>query len=176
VFPLEFRPAGEPLVPGEPVTVLGYSEGLPLKVHEGGVVTDPRAAELDYFVTNSDAFQGNSGAPVLDAQLRLVGVQTGGAADYESGSGCTLPVRLSDTSEAAVEQSTYVGRALAGLCDAEPEHALCCEVDCAAHPGPTCSSGPGSTRGSAWPGAFLLCLTARLRRYPHGPRFPPTTS
>jgi V8-like Glu-specific endopeptidase len=127
VWPVTARPASEPLVVGEPVIVAGFGGGLPMKVDLGGVVTDLRLDTGDYFLTTSDTFHGDSGAPVLDEQLRLIGLQVRGGADYmESAAGCNLVARLPDTKEAGAEQNTYFGRAIAGLCAANPSEALCC--------------------------------------------------
>jgi hypothetical protein len=59
------------------VAVVGFPWGMPAKIESSGVVTDARADRLDYFVTSSDIFTGNSGSGVFDAEtLELVGVLT----------------------------------------------------------------------------------------------------
>lgn len=63
----------------QPLAVMGYPNGVPLKIAAGGKVTNPRTQEGDYFVTNLDTLPGNSGSPVLSTQsYKVVGVHVRG--------------------------------------------------------------------------------------------------
>ncbi len=67
--------------PGEPLVVAGTSEGLPLKLDAGGVVT--RHLGTRAFELTSDTFVGGSGSAVFTADEKLAGMLVGGGADYE---------------------------------------------------------------------------------------------
>jgi hypothetical protein len=66
---------------GEPVVVVGTSEGLPLKVDAGGEVLG--LLEPDAFSLTSDTFGGSSGSPVFTRRRALAGMLVGGGVDYE---------------------------------------------------------------------------------------------
>jgi V8-like Glu-specific endopeptidase len=166
---IEFRPRAEALSAGEPVTLVGFPGGVPLKLDRGGVVTDPRQATLDYFITNSDSFHGSSGSPVFDAADRLIGIQGRGDDDYmPSADGCNVVAQVSDDPALAHEQATYAFRAHEGLCDAQPDAALCCTQPkgCKDQPDATargCSaSSSGSAPGPIW-SVWLLAPWAVIR-------------
>ncbi|MGH1352351.1 MAG: trypsin-like serine peptidase [Methyloligellaceae bacterium] len=66
---------------GEPVFVLGYPGGLPLKYAPGARVR--KSDNQSYFTANLDAFGGNSGSGVFDMKtLELVGVLVRGEIDF----------------------------------------------------------------------------------------------
>lgn len=65
---------------GEGVVVMGTSEGLPLKIEDGGSVFDARAR--DYVEVTTDTFAGGSGSPVFTTEGTFRGVLAGGAEDY----------------------------------------------------------------------------------------------
>ena len=67
-----------------PLTVIGASDGLPLKIDAGGRV---RYVSDGFFMADVDAFPSNSGSPVIaTATGELVGVLIGGAmADFRRG-------------------------------------------------------------------------------------------
>lgn len=140
------RPAGEEHTPleverrapsirlGEPLQMFDFGAGVPLKTQRGGSVVDPRAEALDYFVSDLDAFGGSSGAPVLDADGRVLGILASGRADFElSGDGCLVSSRLDPA--VAAERVTYAFRAWEGLAQADVPVA-----DVAVNPSP--SSNP----------------------------------
>lgn len=112
----------DPMALNEPLATVGCTSGLPLKVESGSHVRNPRSDTMDYFLLDSDTFEGSSGSGVLDAQARLAGVLVRGGRDYvTSPAGCAVPkvVKLSDpggTGAVAGEEATYVGRAIEGLC------------------------------------------------------------
>lgn len=68
---------------GEAVWMFGHPCGLPLKYAPGAVVT--RHKNEDRFLATLDAFAGNSGSPVFDAQRRVVGMLVRGAEDWRQG-------------------------------------------------------------------------------------------
>jgi V8-like Glu-specific endopeptidase len=84
---LEVRTEGEVEV-GTDLFMAGHPSGLPTKVADGATVRESNHAE--FFKTDLDAFGGNSGSAVMDAQTGVVeGILVRGASDYEySSKGC----------------------------------------------------------------------------------------
>ena len=97
----------DPLVVRGPVAMLGYPHGTPVKYTDGGAVILNNAAR-DSFLTNLDAFEGNSGAPVFNGRKEVVGILISGTPSNdwvhdqnlqcdrvnrcdESGANCALP-------------------------------------------------------------------------------------
>jgi V8-like Glu-specific endopeptidase len=79
---------------GDSIVMIGHPSGLPLKVTEGAKVL---ALQPGILVTNLDAFQGNSGSPVLDEKSGLVvGILVSGLPDYRSDEGCNRVNRLEE--------------------------------------------------------------------------------
>jgi hypothetical protein len=76
--PLRVR--GSAVEVGEPVWMLGYPCGIPLKYAPGALVT--RHKNDDRFLATLDAFAGNSGSPVFDAQHQVIGMLVRGAEDW----------------------------------------------------------------------------------------------
>lgn len=62
---------------GDAVTMLGYPLGTPLKLSRNAKVVMTRPAAKS-FVTNLDAFDGNSGSPVFNAKNEVVGILVSG--------------------------------------------------------------------------------------------------
>lgn len=80
VTPMQVRRQGA-LQPGEFVAILGHPSGLPLKLAAGAQV---RHVQSDFFVTNVDAYGGNSGSPIINLQTGLVeGIDVRGNLDFE---------------------------------------------------------------------------------------------
>ncbi|MDB4974632.1 MAG: Trypsin domain protein [Myxococcaceae bacterium] len=133
-----------PLSVGEPTTVIGCTSGLPLKIDSGGAVLSTRALQLDYFLLDSDTFQGSSGSGVFDRAGQLVGTLVRGGEDYADiqDGACKVP-RVDDDFdgdagqaltlapdggmlEIDAEEATYVARAIDGVCSAGwPSERLC---------------------------------------------------
>ena len=93
--PAPFRPPSQgPLEVGDPVTLVGFPSGLPLKVDvEGNVV----ARSPSVYQTSSDVFAGHSGSMVLDQQRQIVGLQVRGILAFaRSSNGCRRNVALPD--------------------------------------------------------------------------------
>lgn len=61
---------------GDRVTMLGHPMGLPLKYTSNAAVFEPKSGRS--FLTNLDAFAGNSGSPVFNITNEVVGVLIAG--------------------------------------------------------------------------------------------------
>lgn len=61
----------------EELTMLGHPLGLPLKVTDEASVLQNNPLH-ESFLTNLDAFEGNSGSPVMNSRGEVVGLLTGG--------------------------------------------------------------------------------------------------
>jgi hypothetical protein len=122
------------LLPGEPLSAIGCASGLPLKIDSGGHVLATRNDVRDYFLLDSDTFQGSSGSGVFDVNGALVGVLVRGGEDYTDRSDgmCREPKVVTWPLDAGPprtigEEATYVQRALDGLCSEVrwPSQRLC---------------------------------------------------
>ncbi len=79
-FPLRVRSQGQVEI-GDPMTVIGYPSGLPLKIADGAHVR--RTDKAEYFVANLDTYGGNSGSPVFNSNtLEVEGVLVRGERDF----------------------------------------------------------------------------------------------
>ena len=136
--PVRVRSGSAPLERGEPVTMIGVGSGLPTKIDMGGAVADPRADRFDYFVVNTDAFAGHSGAATLDANDELAGILVAGQLpDYvrEPGQPCQVVNVLPD--EDAGEIIHYVAPIVDALCESGwPSETLCGSDSCTEPPCP----------------------------------------
>ncbi len=97
--PLKFRERGE-IGKNQNIVVIGHPSGLPTKIADGAVVRDQ--SNPGFFVTNLDAFGGNSGSPVFNVETGLVeGVLVRGEADYttvnENGKSCRKVNKCTET-------------------------------------------------------------------------------
>lgn len=95
-----FRPVTlrtPPPVTGEPLIVLGFPSGMPLKAAVNGVITAVRP-QGDYANGTTDTFAGNSGSGVFDATTHeQVGVLVAGQRDYVKAGACSVTSRCADT-------------------------------------------------------------------------------
>ena len=73
---------------GEGVYIVGHPVGLPKKYAGDAIVTD--ASPETYFVTNLDAFGGNSGSPVFDTSHRVRGILVRGENDFIYAGDCRI--------------------------------------------------------------------------------------
>jgi Trypsin-like peptidase domain len=165
--PVSFRTT--PLADGEPLSVLGCVSGLPAKIDSGAHVVSSRAPNGDFFLLDSDTFQGSSGSGVFDANAQLVGVLVRGGEDYveRPDASCKVPKVITPAGDSGTlrvglgEEATYVARVVEGLCasgwpsqrlcGAQPrcgdgfcsagENRVACAVDC------DCADGPCSVPG-----------------------------
>ncbi len=68
---------------GTPLAVIGYPDGLPLKVADSAKVRSIPAGK-PYFFTDLDTFHGNSGSPVFNTKtFRIEGILARGDEDYQ---------------------------------------------------------------------------------------------
>lgn len=74
---MPFKISNSPVKMNEPVTMLGFPMGLPLKYTDSAKVFLPQYRSRS-FLTDLDAFSGNSGSPVFNAKNEIVGVLIGG--------------------------------------------------------------------------------------------------
>lgn len=125
--PAPVRSQGTALENGQRVAVIGSPSGIPAKIDSGGAVRDARDGARDYFVATTDTFHGNSGSGVYETDsYQLAGILVRGDYDYRqpAGSDCQI-VNVCAEDGCRGEDSTYVHRAIAGLCAVEPGHRLC---------------------------------------------------
>lgn len=87
--PLPVNRGAEPRM-GTPLLTIGHPVGLPLKVSGGATVRND--SPKSYFITDIDAFGGNSGGPVFNAETKLIeGILVLGGQDFvKSPAGCTI--------------------------------------------------------------------------------------
>lgn len=167
--PASVRSAEGALAVGTPLVEIGFPTGMPLKIDAGGRVLDPGPPDLPYFVTDLDAFRGNSGSGVFDADEQLVGIVARTMeADYVYDASARCYRTAWQPSARGSIEATYADLALLDLCETQgyPSSALCgvapacgdsactagettsCVADCA---GPICGDGiclPGDTARS----------------------------
>ncbi len=125
--PVPVRSVDSPLELGEATTLIGFPSGIPMKIDTGGaVVQTAYAGNLVDFRTTNDAFAGNSGSGVFDDAGNMIGILSGGGRDYVSNRGCNI-VNVEEAPETSQdsEVSTYIARAVEGLCATGYEGALC---------------------------------------------------
>jgi V8-like Glu-specific endopeptidase len=75
---------------GDPVFVIGYPVGLPVKFADGSTIRDP--LPVGYFVANLDTYGGNSGSPVFNSNTKLIeGILVRGDNDFiQTPVGCSV--------------------------------------------------------------------------------------
>jgi V8-like Glu-specific endopeptidase len=91
-LPLTLRSSGDVVI-GNDLTVVGYPEGLPLKLAGGAQVRATGAA--GFFTANTDTYGGNSGSAVVNTLTHQVeGVLVWGEKDFEwTQKGCARSYR-----------------------------------------------------------------------------------
>lgn len=101
--PLKFRKSGTISV-GEPLVVMGYPSGLPLKIADGANV---RSLSKEYFSANLDTYGGNSGSAVFNLDTHEVeGILVRGGRDYVY-KGCYVSNRIPNDGGMG-EEITYI--------------------------------------------------------------------
>ena len=118
--PARLRRLDTPLEEGTEVVLMGFPSGIPLKIAGGGRVVDNRAVERDFFETTVDAFGGNSGSGIFNAQQELVGILARGKADYVLRDNCAAVAHYHEQRRDA-EHATYVHHAVKAVCE-DPDH------------------------------------------------------
>lgn len=162
--PVRVRRSRDPLPVGTDVTVIGFGTGLPMKIDDGGEVTDPRSSLLDVFGLNTDTFSGNSGSGIFDDDGVLVGVLVTGQVDYaiDDARQCVGVNVLPETPGG--ESATYAFRAVDALCEAHPSSAAC-----RSGKGSRCATSDVGRPSQLGPEAFVTAfalLTLATRRRP----------
>jgi hypothetical protein len=170
--------------PGASLHLVGNGAGLPTKIDSGGkVVEAPDGDGASHFFARTDSFEAGSGSGLFDVALRLVGIQSRGAADWElaATSGCVVSAHAADGFEVhqraarAIEQLCRAGWPSERLCGVAPrcgdgacaagESSSGCREDCA--PG-GCGDGVCTLDERA-----MCADCARLARLPAGWRCAP---
>lgn len=189
--PVKIRAAA--LQSGDALSVIGYPDGLPVKIDTGAFVVDGRAALLDYFGATSDTFTGSSGSGVFDAGGSLAGTIARGGFDYElrEDLGCFVSRRVPRADDIhQAEHASYVTSAIDCLCASGWPSEELCSLERVACPieGPLdgtaddrrngCAISPrrrnlGCDKGSvAALAVLLLCAFRRAARAAHSPILP----
>jgi V8-like Glu-specific endopeptidase len=79
--PLELLAPGASAQPGDKLAMMGFPNGIPMKVVDRAVVKSIQQEGI--LVTDIDAFSGNSGSPVFDEKTGVVvGIMASGLNDY----------------------------------------------------------------------------------------------
>lgn len=93
--PLPLRHTG--IIPdNDPLIMIGYPSGVPRKYATGATVRNNSASS--YFLANLDAFVGNSGSAVLNANTLIVeGILYGGPSDFIQDGSCDHTLVCPDT-------------------------------------------------------------------------------
>lgn len=73
------------------LTLIGFPSGLPMKIADGAEVL--RINADTHFVSNVDAFGGNSGSPIFNSAGEVEGILVRGAADYIPRGSCQIANR-----------------------------------------------------------------------------------
>ncbi|NMO15200.1 trypsin-like serine protease [Pyxidicoccus fallax] len=116
--PAPVRTGNTALAVGQNVAVIGSGSGIPFKIDSGGTVRDSRADTLDFLVSTTDTFAGNSGSAVYETNnYTVASIVVRGEADYVANGTCNVVNRCPETG-CIGEQSTYVYPAIRALCAA----------------------------------------------------------
>lgn len=148
---------------GATLSIAGHPSGTPLKFTAQAPYAGP--IEPGAFIFYADAFAGNSGSPVFDAEGALVGVLSRGERDYELVEGCVRARRLGSM-EGAGEVAASARPAVQVLCDASPSEEPCAQLPAGCDASPT--GGPGWSALASVLGA--LALQRRRSRREASPR------
>jgi len=128
--PAAIRSGLVPLVEGEPITNVGTSGGLPMKVDQGASIVHARAQFGDFFVADADTSHGASGCGAFDRAGSLVGVLSRGGPDDVAGEGGCSLTRVEPLRARAQEEFAYASTALARLCAKAAGASSLCRADC----------------------------------------------
>jgi hypothetical protein len=104
---------------GDPLTVIGYPNGIPVKIDSGARLLQTRESSLDYLSLSSDTFVTSSGSGVFDERGGLVAALARGQEDYEvrQGETCRKARRVLEPSgPSAAEEASYARPAIDDLC------------------------------------------------------------
>lgn len=147
-----------PVEAEEPVTVIGYPAGLPVKVDAGARVVDPRPSRGDSFTLSSDTFAVSSGSGVFDRAGALVGVFARGRRDYDADGDCQRVHREPEADAAGYEEAAQIAvvrRLLAAVEQSERRAtfelfpgSLLCSATATVHPAAASSDAATATAGT----------------------------
>jgi hypothetical protein len=156
-WPVGIAPlTGEP-ADGDTLVALGFPAGVPAKVTRGRVFQAPSASQ-DFFVASLDTFHGDSGGPVFDRDLRLLGLVGRGKADFvPSAEGCYRTNVQSEDRSTAEEEVSRLRIAVDALCTASASEPGLCGDPALDRVG-GCDIGGSDTRGR--PSSLGLMLVA----------------
>ena len=120
-----------PLEPGEHLTSVGFPQGLPLKVDPAARAVSAGRTELRL---TTDAYAGNSGSAIYDADGALAAILTGGQPDFEwdEERDCQRSRVIDGGDTEHSERALYAWLALARACVMDPGLALCGDADAGA--------------------------------------------
>lgn len=115
--PATMRRANAAIASGTAVIMNGYPSGLPLVVTDEAEVLSDGGAARDAFLTNLDAFAGNSGSGVFSTNGELVGLLVSGEEDFrwDQSAGC-LRLNTCDAQTCRGENVTYGFRVAEAVC------------------------------------------------------------
>jgi hypothetical protein len=114
--PAPVRTGNTALSAGQRVAVIGSGSGIPFKIDSGGTVREPNADTLDYLVSTTDTFAGNSGSAVYETNgYTVASIVVRGGTDYVPNGTCNIVNRCPETG-CTGEHSTYVYPAIRALC------------------------------------------------------------
>jgi|GEM_PF-6824722 len=116
----------EPITNTTPVILISHPLGTSTKV-DLDADARPSARGPGHMWFRGDAFKGSSGAGVVDANGRLVGIVTAGLSDfnYDREAGCMRLVRFDSE---GFERLASITSVLRDACEILPEHSLCNEI------------------------------------------------
>ena len=100
---------------GTAIAMIGYPSGIPLKIAAGASVRN--SSDINFFVTDLDAFGGNSGSAVVNLSTGLVeGILVRGVTDFVDQNGCKVAKVCTGNSCTGEEvtKSAIVAAAIAG--------------------------------------------------------------
>ncbi|WNG17522.1 trypsin-like serine peptidase [Cystobacter fuscus] len=116
--PAPVRKGNTPLAVGQKLAVIGSSSAIPFKIASGGTVRDANENSLDYLVSTTDTFAGNSGSAVYEMDnYTVASIAVRGDADYVANGTCNVVNTCPETG-CTGEHSTYVYNAIRTLCAA----------------------------------------------------------
>ena len=110
--PAVLRPLAGGLAVGANISMLGFPNGIPLKIDRNGTVSRTDVLSFRAYV---DAFQGNSGSGVFNESAELVGLLDSGNADWAMLGGCFV-ANTEDPASTSGEGLTYLRPALDAFC------------------------------------------------------------
>jgi len=106
--PLEIRRTGT-VANGIQIGLIGHPSGLPKKISFGAQTVVLDNSPATFFVSNVDAYGGNSGSPVFNATTGVVeGILVRGAGDFEIAGNCFVSAQLADSQGAESSTKTTV--------------------------------------------------------------------